>query len=496
MVQKAMTVALLLAVATSAACGSDDAAGSGGAAGTATGGQAGVSGSGGTGGGGAGAGGSAGTGGAAGSGGSAGSPSTCGTVSTFADGKTPSKELHVDAAASSGGDGSAQSPFQTLSAALGQTSPGTSVVIHPGTYAGGTFISDLAGTESAPIWIGGVAGQPLPVIDGGTEGLHLSKVRYLVVHDLEVRNATGNGINCDDGGETSNPDATRFVVFDGLDIHDIGTGGNEDCLKLSGLDDYFVLNGHFARCGGSGSGSGIDHVGCHDGVIFHSSFEQNSGNAVQAKGGSENILLWRNHVKDGGERAFNMGGSTGPQFFRPPLSTTGDNYEAKNIRAEANVIEGSVAAIAFVGCVDCAAINNTIVDPEHWVLRILQETTSSGAATFLEAQNGVFANNLVYFDSSALATFANVGPNTQGGSFTFMNNLWYAHDAPGSSAPTGLPATESGAVVGQDPGLTADFHISAASPAAGAGTPQSGAHGDFDGSCWRSPPAIGALEAP
>ena len=30
-----------------------------------------------------------------------------------------------------------------------------------------------------------------------------------------------------------------------------------------------------------------------------------------------------------------------------------------------------MAAIAFVGCVDCAAINNTIVDPEHWVLRIL-----------------------------------------------------------------------------------------------------------------------------
>ncbi len=143
------------------------------------------------------------------------------------------------------------------------------------------------------------------------------------------------------------------------------------------------------------------------------------------------------------------------------------------------MIEGSVAAIAFVGCVECSAYNNTIVDPEKWVLRILQETTTGGGYTFLPAQNGTFANNLVTFDSSALSTFANVGPNTQADSFHFQNNLWYAHDDPGSSAPSGLPAAESGAVVGQDPlfASATDFHVPAASPAAGAGVPQSGAAG-------------------
>ncbi len=171
----------------------------------------------------------------------------------------------MDAAASSGGDGTAASPLSTIAAAVAQASAGTSIVVHPGSYPGDIYVSDLSGTAAAPIWIGGIPGQARPVLDGGGEGLHLSKVRYLVVHDLEVQNATGNGINCDDGGDMANVDATRFVLFDNLFIHDIGTGGNEDCLKLSGLDDYFVLNGHFARCGGSGSGSGIDHVGCHSG---------------------------------------------------------------------------------------------------------------------------------------------------------------------------------------------------------------------------------------
>ena len=64
------------------------------------------------------------------------------------------------------------------------------------------------------------------------------------------------------------------------------------------------------------------------------------------------------------------------EFFRPPLSTTGANFEARNIRVVANVFVGGTVPIAFVGCVDCLAANNTIVDPENWILRILQETTN------------------------------------------------------------------------------------------------------------------------
>ena len=36
----------------------------------------------------------------------------------------------------------------------------------------------------------------------------------------------------------------------------------------------------------------------------------------------------------------------------------------------ANVFEGSYAALAYVGCVGCVVANNTIIDPENWILRI------------------------------------------------------------------------------------------------------------------------------
>ena len=101
-----------------------------------------------------------------------------------------------------------------------------------------------------------------------------------------------------------------------------------------------------------------------------------------------------NLMVNAGARAVNMGGSTGFQFFRPPLSPDATNAEARDIRVVANLIEGSEAALAFVGCVDCLAAHNTIVDPGKWMLRILQETTSTAEYEFAPVRDAVVINNL------------------------------------------------------------------------------------------------------
>ncbi len=433
--------------------------------------------------------------GGSGEGGSA--PLPCGSFPTFEDGLVPSAEVHVAEDGSDGGDGSPQSPFATIERAMQEAAPGTAVVIHAGTYAGGAYLGDVQGTEGAPIWIGGAAGEERPVLQGGPNGLALQRARYVVVHDLEIEGAEANGINCDDGGDTGDPEATRFVVFRDLSIHDIGTGGNNDCLKLSGVNDFWVLRSSFARCGGSMAGSGIDHVGCHRGVIAQSTFTELSGNGVQCKGGSEDILVTANHFVDAGERAVNLGGSTGFEYFRPPLSTSEPNAEARRIHVVANFIEGGFASLAFVGCVDCLAANNTIVDPGRWPFRILQETSSSGGYAFLPASEGRVVNNIVYFQASALGAHVNVGAGTDPESFTFQNNLWFAHDDPGASAPS-LPVAESGGVVCQDPLFVdlggGDPSLGGGSPAIGAGAALTELSGDRTGACFLVPPSIGAHE--
>ena len=320
-------------------------------------------------------------------------------------------------------------------------------------------------------------------------------MRYVVVSNLDVVGSDDNGINCDDGDEYDDPDATRYVLFRDLGIRDIGGSGNQDCLKLSGVDDFWVLDSTFARCGGAESGSGIDQVGCHSGLVARNTFLTMSGSAVQCKGGSADIEIRANRMRDGAARAVNMGGATDFEFFRPPLSTTEENAEARDIRVIANVIEDATAPVAFVGCVDCLAANNTFVDPDNWLLRILQETTSDDTYTFAEVQNGRFVNNLVYYDRSRLSTTINVGPNTQGDTFIFANNLWYAHDDPENSLPADLPAEETDGIAGEDPELGGGtYTIAESSPAVGAGTDLEELTGDQAGNCFASPPSIGAFE--
>jgi hypothetical protein len=222
------------------------------------------------------------------------------------------------------------------------------------------------------------------------------------------------------------------------------------------------------------------------------------GNGVQSKGGSDDILITQNRFIEAGERAVNMGGSTGFEFFRPALNASGVNFEARDVRVVANLFRGGTSPIAFVGCLRCSASQNTIVDPERWVVRILQETTSTADYEFAPAADGLFVNNVIYYSRAALSAHVNVGPDTEPDSFVFMNNLWYAHDDPEGSTPDSLPVPESQGIYGEDPAFadpTADdFAIAAGSPAAAAGTTLAGVEADLDAACFGEPPSIGALE--
>lgn len=420
----------------------------------------------------------------------------CDAIPTFADGKSPLRTLFVSPEGSDpSGDGSEQSPFQTIERAAQDAQPGDAIRLLPGTHAPGGFIGNLAGTADLPIWLGGAPGAERPVIAGGNQAMQLSRVRHLIVENLEITGATQNGINCDDGGDRANPDATRHVLFRNLRFTDIGSGGNQDALKLSGVDDYFVLDCEFERA--SAGGSGIDHVGCHDGVIAGNTFRDMGSNAIQCKGGTANLVITRNRFFNGGQRAINIGGSTGFEFFRPPLSTDAVNVEAKDIVVAANLFVGGVTPVAYVGATNCIVVNNTIVDPGNWVMRILQETTSTETHAFAPSGNNAFVNNLVYFDRSELGTFVNVGANTAPETFTFSNNLWFAHDQPAQSAPS-LPVAETNPVVGVDPQLAnpagGDYTLLATSPAIGAGRTEPNIAADLAGHCYANPPAIGARE--
>lgn len=329
-----------------------------------------------------------------------------------------------------------------LRTALQAATPGATIALRPGSYRGGLFISGLAGKANSPITIAGAVPTNPPVFSGGgSEAIHLSDCAHLVLRDIAVTGYPGNGINADDGGTFATP--THHLRFEHLTIDATGPIGNNDGLKLSGLNHFTVAGCTFRGWGGSA----IDMVGCHNGVIEDCAFlgrpgfSQDSG--VQLKGGTTNVLVRRSFFKHAGPRAINLGGSTDLPFFRPSVG----NFEARAIEIAGNRFVGSEAPIAWVTADGGRVHHNTFVFPGKWVMRILQESTDP---RFAPCHGGSFERNLVVFDSR-VGPFVNVGPGTDPASFVFRRNAWFQTD--GSRIPV-LPTPERNGVYQVDPQLS------------------------------------------
>jgi hypothetical protein len=294
-----------------------------------------------------------------------------------------------------------------FSRAIVKLKPGTTILLEPGTYSGGIYLRDIAGKDGLPIVIQGTNPDNPPLFEGGNQAIHLANCSYITLRNIKVRGFPTNGINVDDGGSYETP--ANNIVLENVTILETGPKGNhghhgivEDCT-----------------------------------FIGRASFSQSNG--VQLKGGTEDVLVQCCFFKNAGQRSINLGGSTGLQFFRPKVQ----GCEARNITVAGNRFVGSMAPVAWVTSDGGYVHNNTIILPEKWVLRILQESSD---AQFTPCHDGIFERNLIIFDSK-IQTFVNIGSRTSPETFRFQHNAW--HDLDGYREPS-LPAPETESIYLRD----------------------------------------------
>lgn len=346
---------------------------------------------------------------------------------------------------------------EELLTALRSATAGARILVERGDYQA-CSASNVRGSSKAPIVIRAADPTKPPVF---RHGLMLSDVEHLEIESLSIIGSPTNGLNIDDGGSFDTP--SHHVVLRGLVVRDCGARANHDGIKLSGVDD-FRLEGCTIERWGRG-GSAIDMVGCHRGLIEACAIRDlESGAAssgVQAKGGSSDIVIRASRFEHAGERAINLGGSTGMDYFRPKPQ----GFEARNLTVEGCTFIGSLSPIAFVG-VDGATVRfNTFYQPRKWVARILQETRAEG---FVPCRKGSFSDNLIAYRASEVSVTVNVGPDTAPQSFEFARNYWYCIDDE-QRAPPKLPVAEVDARGGADPKFAdapaGEFTLAADSPA-------------------------------
>ena len=376
-------------------------------------------------------------------------------------------------------------PYPTLDAALQVVTPGDTIQVHEGTYAGGLYEENVQGTAEAWITIEAAPGD-MVIFDGGTNAWQFIDGAYLNIRGIIFQHQTGNGLNFDDGGTYDTP--AHHIHFTNCTFRDMSANGNNDLLKISGLDTFEIMQCTFLN--GAAGGSGIDMVGCHDGIVSQCHFENLGANSIQMKGGTRNIRVERNFFKNGGQRGLNMGGSTDLQFFRPLDAT----YEAADLKVYSNVFIGSLAPVAFVGCIHSEVVNNTIYLPAKWVLRILQETVDT--TRFAPCGDNNFINNIIYIDDRVTVE-CNIGPNTNPESFTFSNNFWF-HSQDNSWTGPDLPSQDVNQIAGSDPlfrdAEKEDFSLFFGSLAIGAGLEVDQTQKDHIGNTFNHPRSIGAFE--
>lgn len=376
--------------------------------------------------------------------------------------------------------------YNNLEAAENMVMPGDTLLLQSQIFSDGAQFLTLNGTKDQPIVIK-AAEQHQSIFRGGTEAIHLVNCAYLILDGLVIEQQTGNGINIDDGSDYSTP--AKFITIRNCIFQDMAATGNNDLLKMSGVDSFLIERCLFIN-GGSG-GSGVDFVGCHWGTVQDCLFDNAGTSGIQNKGGTQFIRIQRNIFKKIAKRALNLGGSTGLQFFRPPLpDPIVDAFEAADLEVFSNVFIGCWAPLAYVGSVRVKVYNNTFYNPENWVLRILQETTEPG---FLACGNNEFANNIIHLQSDL--TEVNIGSNTDPQSFIFSHNLWY-NQSSNNWAPN-LPVTDANQII-SDPLFedvsSENFKIPASSPAVGSGLVLDAPTSDFDQFLFNQPPSRGAFE--
>lgn len=344
-----------------------------------------------------------------------------------------------------------------LARALAAAKPGTRIVVAPGDY-GRIHASEVRGSQDAPVTIAGAVGEARPVFRAGVQ---LSDVEHVVLERLEIAGAPANGLNVDDAGSFESP--SRHVLLRDLLVRDTGARGNEDGIKLSGVEDFRLERCTVTRWGRGGSA--VDLVGCRRGVIdactFRDREDDPAASGVQAKGGTRDVVIRDSRFEHAGQRAAHLGGSTALAYFRPSPA----GFEAKDLTVEGCTFVGSEAPIAFTGCDGAVVRHNTFVHPRKWVARILQETREPG---FVACRNGVFERNLVVWNAEQVATALNVGAHTAVDTFRFAHNYWFCADEP-ERGPPRLPLAEIEPAGGRDPRFLdaahGDYRLAADSPA-------------------------------
>jgi hypothetical protein len=290
---------------------------------------------------------------------------------------------YVDSAGSDiTGDGSLLHPWASIHYAAGQVSAGDTVLINPGTYAGGIYV-DTGGTAAEPVTFrANGAGVIIEGSGGERDAFYIESADYVVVEGLTIRHANRAGLrislsdhvtirNCTFADNTTWGLFTDFSDYTTVEDSESYGAEEQHGIYISNSSDYPTIRRnrlhHNRGCGLHMNGD-ISMGG--DGIISYGLVERNiiyenglgGGSGINMDGVTHtmvrNNLLYNNHASgislyqiDGGSGSHDnkvlnntiLMASNGRWAINIPELEDTDNQLFNNIAYNAHSWRGSIS---------------------------------------------------------------------------------------------------------------------------------------------------------
>lgn len=385
---------------------------------------------------------------------------------------------YVSVNGSNTGDGSASSPFRTISKAMWKLAPGDDVVVGPGTYNEMVRIS-ANGTADNPVTLRSEIPGAAKIVSNQTFGVHIQG-DYVEVEGFDISGASGAGI-------TAN--LTHHVRIANNIVHDNQANG----ISAS-RSDFVTIEGNVTY-GNAASGpySGIS--------VFHPENVTGDTTTPGFRIIVRNNVSYDNVTKSG---AHSDGNGIIMDDFRSTQAPEREPYLFPSL-VENNILYNNGGKGIQVDWSDYVTVrNNTAyhnnVDP-------MKSGTWHGELSNMNASNNTWINNIAVADPSISGSGTAID-NTSNDGYINSNNIWRNNltfngtegdDSVRTAGGNSKLLLEHGNLLGVDPmfvNAPGNFRLDPDSPAIdGATTAYGFPLRDNDGHVRQSGPDMGALES-
>jgi hypothetical protein len=333
--------------------------------------------------------------------------------------------------------------------------PGDEIILMPGTHVA-VKLSNLHGTDKAPITIRGLDEAHPVTIEAKRAGLELVNPQFVVVQDVVITGATINGLVIDtapvrkpdkapgedEADAPAAPTGPRHVTLRRVRIEKTGPEGLRHALTATGVESLQLEHCAFDGWGGCA----VELRACQNVSIEHCTFAGRDDHSqmwgIRARSNCDLIKIDHCTFTKAAATCIQFGGKTEIDELVLPAESVPEPasmFQTSRSSIQHCLFVDSFCPVHF-GNVDGITMRyNTVVRPQPWIISVVDDDDPTVLAP---SRNILIGENIFVFDPATLTRLSNIGLAADTMPLRLEENLWWAGEPYDVNSTLGMPPGE------------------------------------------------------